>query len=118
MQLLIVLAYICGYAVAILVGSPLVKSICRRLSIPSADAQNSLMGAGRYIGYFERFIVVTFVLMGQYDAIALILTGKSIARFREQPQVEYYLVGTFSSLSWAILCGLGLKALLNLLADC
>jgi len=64
--------------------------------------------AGMIIGIFERFIVLTFVLLSQYSAIAFIFTAKSIARFEELKNrefSEYYLIGTLSSISFAILCG-------------
>lgn len=60
------------------------------------------------IGIFERFITLTFVLLGQYPAIAFIFAAKSIARFEELKNrefAEYYLIGTFSSISFAIFWG-------------
>ncbi|MDI6641021.1 MAG: hypothetical protein QME68_01750 [Elusimicrobiota bacterium] len=64
----------------------------------------------------ERFIILTFVLFNQYSAIAFIFTAKSIARFEELKNrdfAEYYLVGTLSSVAFAIFCGEIMKFLLR-----
>jgi hypothetical protein len=97
-----------AYAAVILAGSPLVRWICTRLDLPK-QRKEGLTGAGRFIGYFERFIILTLLLSDQYDAIAFIFAGKSIVRFSRREDVEYYLVGTLASMSWAILWGTALK---------
>ncbi|RLA84592.1 MAG: hypothetical protein DRG31_04735 [Deltaproteobacteria bacterium] len=91
------------YFAVILGGHPFVVAILRGFRIPFGD--EGLERAGRIIGYLERFIVLTFLLQGQYSAIALIFTGKSILRFRSLGRAEYYLVGTLAGFSWAILWG-------------
>lgn len=57
--------------------------------------------AGRFIGTVERFIMLIFIAMGQYSAIGLVLTAKSIARYdkisKEPEFAEYYLLGTLLS---------------------
>lgn len=103
------------YALGIGASGEFVRWTCEALNLPDAS-RNGLAGAGRWIGYFERFIVMTLVLVGEYQAIAFIFAGKSVARFRWQRQVEYYLVGTLASLSWAIGWGLVLRHLLDVLA--
>jgi len=103
------------YALGVWAGGEFVGWVCRRLKLSEAS-KDGLEGAGRWIGYFERFIIMTLVLVGAYQAIAFIFAGKSIARFRWQEQVEYYLVGTLASLSWAIGWGMVLRWLLGVLA--
>jgi len=100
------------YVIAIFLGGELVAWLCRRLNL-GQEEHRGLTGAGRYIGYFERFIVLSLVLVEEYQAITFIFAGKSIARFRSQAQVEYYLVGTLASLSWAIACGFALRWLVR-----
>ncbi|MEE0200849.1 MAG: hypothetical protein U0I51_09925 [Muricomes sp.] len=57
--------------------------------------------AGRFIGTIERFIMLVFISLGQYAAIGLVLTAKSIARYDKIAKVpefaEYYLLGTLLS---------------------
>lgn len=75
-------------------------------------------GAGSTIGYLERLLTLTFVLLGEYEALALILAAKSIARFQELKErkfAEYYLIGTLSSILFAMLVGIFASWLLSLL---
>ena len=55
--------------------------------------------AVRFIGTIERIII--FISIGQYSAIGLVLTAKSIARYdrisKEKDFAEYYLLGTLIS---------------------
>lgn len=57
--------------------------------------------AGQLIGTVERIIILIFISMGQYSAIGLVLTAKSIARYdrisKEKDFAEYYLLGTLIS---------------------
>lgn len=57
--------------------------------------------AGRFIGAIERIIMLIFLAIGQYSAIGLVLTAKSIARYdrisKEKDFAEYYLLGTLIS---------------------
>ena len=61
--------------------------------------------AGKTIGIFERAIVTVLVFLSAYNAISFVFIAKSLARFnqlRKRRFAEYYLIGTFSSLSFAI----------------
>jgi hypothetical protein len=63
---------------------------------------------GEWIGVLERIITLTFVLTGNYTAVAFALTAKSIARFKELDDrtfAEYYLLGTSTSLAVALITG-------------
>ena len=57
--------------------------------------------AGRFIGTIERIIILILISIGQYAAIGLVLTAKSIARYdkisNEPDFAEYYLLGTLLS---------------------
>lgn len=72
--------------------------------------------AGRAIGTLERWIMTIFMALGQYSAMGLTLTAKSIARFsrieKDPAFAEYYLLGTLYSMLLALLVGLALKAVL------
>lgn len=80
---------------------------------------SGLSGAGTWIGYIERVIILTFILLNQYGAIGFLIAAKSIFRFsgevkdhRERKYAEYILIGTLISFSLAILLGIGILALL------
>lgn len=74
--------------------------------------RDSLKEAGKWIGIFERILVLTFVLVNQYPAIGFLIAAKSILRFgdknteMQRKQTEYVLVGTLMSFTIAIFIGL------------
>lgn len=68
--------------------------------------------AGGFIGTLERFIMLILLALGQFAAVGLVLTAKSIARYdkisKEADFAEYYLLGTLLSLLMVILIYVGL----------
>ena len=62
--------------------------------------------AGAFIGTLERLIILVMISIGQYAAIGLVLTAKSIARYNKISEdkqfAEYYLLGTLLSTLYAI----------------
>ena len=76
-----------------------------------------ILDGGKLIGQFERLIILTFVLINQYEAIGFLITGKSIIRFAEKDRnlrSEYVLVGTMMSYAIAIITGVIINTLINL----
>lgn len=70
------------------------------------------------IGYLERALVFVLLLEGYAGALGWLFAAKSIARFRELENryfTEYYLIGTFASILWALLCFLLAKYLISML---
>lgn len=85
-----------------------------QLMIQENTANNE--NIGKLIGIFERIIILTFVLLGQYEAIGFLITGKSILRFagsNEPTKSEYVLLGTMLSYGICIVFGIVLKWLLH-----
>lgn len=74
------------------------------------EPEAGLPRTGATIGSLERFISLILIWLGQYAALALVLTAKSIARFDQiskNPRfAEYYLLGTLSSLAMALVVAL------------
>jgi hypothetical protein len=71
---------------------------------------------GFLIGIFERLIILTFIILGEYSAIGFLITGKSIIRFsskNEDIKSEYVLLGTMISYGITIITGIIIKHLLN-----
>ncbi len=82
---------------------------------PQAKAKPQSDKNGLWIGIFERIIILTFVLLSQYEAIGFLITGKSIIRFsakNEGVRSEYVLLGTMASYGVTILLGVALKYVL------
>jgi len=102
-----VIIIILGYIVATIIGAYFIKLILSRYEKEIEDS--GLKKAGMVIGIIERFLVLTFVLLNQYTAITIIFAAKSIARFNELKDrrlAEYYLIGTLSSISFALVVGI------------
>ncbi|SHI23624.1 Protein of unknown function [Sporobacter termitidis DSM 10068] len=78
---------------------------------PPANIQDNK--AGSMIGNLERVLMLILLMLGQYTAIAFILTAKSITRYNkivETPSfAEYYLIGTLTSVLIAVLASLIVK---------
>lgn len=72
-----------------------------------ADAfqEGSLDKAGRLIGYVERVLVVTFILVNQYTAIGFFIAAKGLFRINDPKRSEYIIVGTLVSFAIAVLIG-------------
>ena len=71
---------------------------------------------GFLIGIFERLIILTFIILGEYSAIGFLITGKSIIRFsskNEDLKSEYVLLGTMISYGMTIITGIIIKHLLQ-----
>ena len=87
------------------------RSLSQQLSLPPEETKEELQNAGLYIGWLERFVVITALLVQSPALVGLILTGKSVARLPElkDPKfAEYFLIGTLLSISVAFLAGLAL----------
>lgn len=73
-----------------------------------------LPDAGRYIGWLERFLIVTFLLAGHGEVIALLIGAKAIIRYPELRDNEkghfadYFLIGTMTSVGVALAGGIAL----------
>lgn len=86
---------------------------------PSETAGKSLPNAGKWIGYFERVLIMTFILTGNAEGIGFLLAAKSIFRFGELSKAqeikttEYVLIGTFASFTIAILIGFGVLQIIK-----
>ncbi len=67
----------------------------------------SKSGAGAWIGNLERLLSGTLILLGQFSAVGLTMTAKSIARYdeivRNSAFAEYYLIGTLYSILYTVL---------------
>lgn len=85
----------------------------------SETEQKSLPNAGEWIGYFERILILTFILTGNAEGIGFLLVVKSIFRFVELSKLqeikttEYVLIATLASFTIAILIGFAVLQILK-----
>lgn len=112
--------YVAGYLYICLRGMVVVRAVLELPALHMRRDEDRTAGAidiarGRTIGALERAIALTFVLLGQYGALGLIVAAKSLARFKaleDREFAEYFLIGTLASLLLALAGGLGLRHLL------
>jgi hypothetical protein len=93
----------------------LTKSLLPDLSYVANETSEQLQNAGMYIGWLERTLILTAVVMRSPSTIGLVLTAKSIVRYQEMKSgrfAEYFLIGTLLSIVLAIFGGLGLLKVL------
>jgi hypothetical protein len=78
--------------------------------------KEGLLKAGVWIGFFERLLILTFILSNQFAAVGFLIAAKSILRFSDkentQKKTEYVLIGTLMSFAVAAIIGIGISKLL------
>lgn len=109
----------CG-ALAVVGGGPVTVAVFRLVEgprpadSPIVDAGEVLRG-GAWIGALERAAIVSALLAGWPEGLALTLALKGLGRYPELRNqdnpgtAERFLIGTFTSVLWAVGCaGIGL----------
>jgi len=94
----------------------LVKPLTKQDMSVLGETSNEMQNAGMYIGWLERFVVLTALVLQSPATVGLILTAKSIARYPEMKSVrfaEYFLIGTLLSMSLGIIGGIILLKFLH-----
>lgn len=85
----------------------LTKPLMRDLKLSESNVQ--LSNAGMFIGWLERFLILSALFEHSPATAGLILAAKSIARypeFKREQFAEYFLIGTLLSISAAIVGGI------------
>lgn len=86
--------------------------------MPEVGISKGLPNAGKWIGYLERVLILSFIFTENVDGIGFLLAAKSVFRFGELNKAkdikitEYVLIGTFLSFTIAILIGFAAQWLL------
>jgi len=109
--------YVLAYVAVVLGGGRVVQWVTRSFlaKVSDADHRPGLPLAGRYIGWLERFLILTFVAFDYGEAVGFLLAAKALVRYPEIQEdkkrhfAEYFLVGTLTSVGLAILGGIVLK---------
>jgi hypothetical protein len=72
------------YVAVVFGGGYLIRYLTRNYAaVDQAHTASKLKNAGLYVGWLERFLIVTAIAMQSPILAGLIMTGKSIARFPE-----------------------------------
>lgn len=88
-------------------------------ALEDVAAASSLVKAGQLIGYMERLLVLTFILVGKWEGVGFLMAAKSVFRFgdlkeaKDMKLTEYVLIGTFLSFGIAVFVGIVAHFLFN-----
>jgi predicted permease len=107
----VIVMFACGYLIRF-VTKPLMRHIAKAKpqapDSPPSETPAQLSNAGMYIGWLERFLVLTALLLHSPATVGLIIAAKSIARypqFHREQFAEYFLIGTLLSICTAFVGG-------------
>jgi len=104
------------YTLVVFGGGYFVQKVTRyfmdQIDSTLIPSKPGLPNAGKYIGWLERSLVLTFILTGYPDGIGFLLAGKALVRYPEIKDdvkghfAEYFLIGTLTSVTLALVAGL------------
>lgn len=101
-----------GYIVLLLTSGVVVKGILSGISKEDIAEKigKEAMDTGFVVGKCENFLILTFMLLDAYTALALIFAAKTIVR-REDMSTNslFYLAGTMINVTYSIIIGLVIK---------
>lgn len=110
-SLLLAMAYILVCRPASIIISIALKRHTDAIFTEQASSNHGLEAAGRWIGYLERCLAITFIFMGQFSGIGFLVAAKTIFRFgdltksKDMKLTEYMLLGTLLSYGMALTIG-------------
>lgn len=103
-----------GYFVLVVTSGKLVNYTIHHISkdvVP--EPSREVRDTGFVIGKCENLLLLTFMVLDAYTALALIFTAKAIVRAEDmKKQPLYFLAGTMVNVTYSIIVGLILKILL------
>ncbi|WP_434360458.1 hypothetical protein NF212_08015 [Parasalinivibrio latis] len=110
---------ISAYLLVITPASVIIASLLKRWGFGLVNETSGLQAAGKTIGYTERILTLTFILLGEYGAIGFLLAAKSIFRFgdlrenHDHKRTEYVMIGSLLSMTFTLLVGVTAQFLLG-----
>ena len=114
-------AIITGYLLLTLTSGIIVSYLLKRVAHktlseaagedkPEEKLKKDRLVAGKIIGKCENIIILSFILMEAYTALALVVTAKTLIRKDEIERNEmFFLVGTLTNVSYSVLIGFILR---------
>ncbi|GAB3494122.1 hypothetical protein [Nocardiopsis coralliicola] len=109
-----------GFLIATFIGGEVVTHTLHpfyaELKKAEADEMAPLAGAGTAIGWLERSLTFTCTVAGRPEAVAVVVAIKALARFPELQShqkrfAEYFLIGSLSSIGFALVTAAAVRLL-------
>jgi hypothetical protein len=113
--------YVIAYLMVTMPASVFINKFTSKWSNDIDEQSENLKNAGKWIGIIERILILTFIILNQFEAIGFLIAAKSVFRFGElkesekQKRVEYILIGTLVSFSVAVITGIILNVVRSFL---
>jgi len=104
-----------GYLILLVTSGILVKYIVSKISEEpiSQKVDKKTLDTGFVIGKCENLLILTFMILGDYTAIALIFAAKAIVRREDMSKNSlFFLAGTMINVTYSIIIGLIIKILI------
>lgn len=108
--------YLIGYSLILRPTSIIINLLLTRWEMEDISSVG-LPSAGKWIGFLERILILTFILTDNFSGVGFLLAAKSIFRFgdlnkaKDIKTTEYVMVGTLTSFAIAVLIGYIIKIL-------
>jgi hypothetical protein len=108
--------YAGGYIAVVLGGGHFVQRISgyflKRIDGAEREQKPGIPEVGKYIGWLERSLILTFLLLGRAEVIGFLVGAKAVIRYPEMKGddkghfADYFLLGTMTSVGLALAGGL------------
>lgn len=107
---------IVGYLILLGTSGIIVKYILAKISKKKYTeiAEQNVLDTGFVIGKCENLLILTFMLLEAYTALALIFAAKTIVRGEDiKKNSLYFLTGTMINVTYSIIAGLIVKTFID-----
>lgn len=106
-----------GYLALIGTSGLLVNGILSRISKEpiSQRVSKEVRDTGFVVGKCENLLILTFMLLDAYTALALVFAAKTIVRREDMSKNSlFFLAGTMINVTYSIMIGLAMKTLIEI----
>ena len=109
---------ILGYIFLLGTSGKVLNFILSRISSKplSQTISKEVLDTGFVIGKCENFLILTFMFLQQYTALALVFASKTIARREDMSKNSlFFLAGTMINVTYSIMIGLVVMLLIGII---
>ncbi len=109
---------IAGYSVLLFTSGKVLNytlsKISKKTSSPK-EISKEVRDTGFVVGKCENLLIVTFILLDAYTALAIIFAAKAIVRREDMSRNSlFFLAGTMINITYSLIMGLIIKILIGL----
>ncbi len=105
-----------GYVILLGTSGKLVNYILSSISTETMTISKEVRDTGFVVGKCENLLIMTFMFLNAYTALALIFAAKTIVRREDMSKNSlFYLAGTMINVTYSILAGLMVKLLIEMI---